>query len=216
VRTYLLTQVGEGALRRSDILFSIPGEQRRTFESFIKANAHRGHWGTINAAQTAGHERETFRLYLDLATERVWRGDLYEYIADIELLMHDLVRSTLTGQYGDSEKGWWRQGVPIAVRTACVTARENDPTPVPDPFSYTTFIHLADIVEKNWEAFRGALPTALDTSKKDFLSSLRRLNSIRNGVMHPSKRIEMQDDDFLFVRTLWQAYVPDRRIPPVS
>ncbi len=205
VKTHLLTQVGEGAIRRSDILFSIAAEQRRQFEEFIKANQGNPYWKIINAAAAAVHEKETFRLFLDLAQERVWRGDLYEYIADIELALHDRVKRALAARFGDGEAGWWRQGVPPLVRTACVTARENDPSPADHPFAYTTFIHLGEIIEKKWDLLVSALPKLLAQSRKTFSTDLRRLNGIRNSVMHPCKRIEPTEDDFLFVRSFWRA-----------
>lgn len=153
VKTHLLTQVGEGAIRRSDILFSIPAAQRREFEAFIKASQGQSYWGILNGAVAAGHEKETFRLFLDLAEDRVWRGDLYEYIADIELALHDRVKRALAERFGDGEAGWWRQGVPSPVRTTWVTARESD-SPADHPFAYTTFIHLGEIIEKNWALWR--------------------------------------------------------------
>lgn len=205
VKTHLHTQVGEGAIRRSDVLFTIPEEQRREFEVLISCSPTGQYWDLINSADAAGYEQETFRLYLDFRGARVWRGDLYEYIADVELYFHDIIRRKLVERFGDGEAGWWRQGVPATVRTQCVTSRENDPTPAEDPFAYTTFIHLGEIIEKHWEAFASTLPEVLTQSKKDFSASFRRLNRIRNAVMHPCKNIVPTEDDFLFVRSLWRV-----------
>lgn len=215
VKTHLQSKVGEGALRRSDVLFTIPLDTRREFDRVINTNRDSDYFNIIKCAVAAGHEYDTFRLYLDFSKDRVWRGDLYEYIADVEIFVHDLVRRTLEQRYGHDEAGWWRQGVPTPIRTACVDAREKDPSPAKDAYAYTTFMHLGEIIDKNWQCFAALLPPQYAQSKKSFAADLRRLNGIRNGVMHPSKKIELREDDFLFVRSLWRRFcfeAPERAV----
>ncbi len=205
VKTHLWTQVGEGDLRRSDVLFSISNEVRHEFAEFAARTTATGYWPIINAAVEEGFSKDEFRLYYDLTKDRVWRGDLYEFIVDIEIALHTLVRQTLTGELGADESEWWRQGVPKSIRVACVSRREEDPDPVDDSFSYTTFIHLSDIIDKNWPFFQRVLPKKIASNRKLFTKDMRRLNSLRNTVMHPVKQIEITENDFLFARNFYRT-----------
>jgi hypothetical protein len=59
---------------------------------------------------------------------------------------------------------------------------------VDDPYCYTNFIHLVEIIDSNWAVFQPVFERWLFKDKKVLMSWLRHLNSLRNSIMHPVKR----------------------------
>ncbi len=210
VKGYLFNQVGEGNIRRSDILFSIDRDVRELIESAIadlgnipsksEAGTSKDTRRVVQWLQRRGHDadEEEVDIYLMLHDARVSLGDMFEFIRDIELILHRHIREVLCSGYGSTE--WWRKGIPENVRVQCAESREKDPDPASDPFCYTTFIHLKDIFDKQWGIFSKTLPSKFVSDKKQFLASLDRLNRIRNFVMHPAKGRVATEADFSFVR----------------
>lgn len=123
---------------------------------------------------------------------------MYEFIRDIEINLHKLVKSALTSEYGND---WWRKGVPEQIRIHCDTSWETDyHEPASEPYSYTNFIDLGKILEKQWNVFEKVLPKKLASNRRNTIQRLTKLNHIRNSVMHPVKGIKLTDKDFAFVR----------------
>lgn len=122
---------------------------------------------------------------------------MYEVVADTEVTLHWFIRQSL---YFLFEDNWWRDGVPEAVRKDCRNAQEGDPEQVNDPFCYTTFIHLKQILDKHWGRLQNILPPEVWADKGALLARLVRLNQIRNQVMHPVKLRSPTEDDFVFVQ----------------
>jgi len=116
-----------------------------------------------------------------------------------------MVRETLVHEFGPEEGQWWRKGVPVEIRKACVQARQEDPDPVDEDFAYTTLIHLAKIIDQHWRVFSARLPPQFACDKKRLSGEFTRLNSIRNAVMHPVKDRRWGHEDFAFVRD-WHRY----------
>jgi len=84
----------------------------------------------------------------------------------------------------------------------CCTAREKDPEGDSEPFAYTTFIHLREILDRQWPLFQDRLPKDVATNKKEFLRDLETLNGVRNRVMHPTRLHTISDADFEFSREM--------------
>lgn len=200
VMGYLYNQVGEGRIRRSDIVFSIDRSVRAQIESCLAKNGNLGWTRVYACVRRSGvqADEDDVRVYMELRDARIALGDMYELVRDIELGLHGLVKKELSRVYGPAE--WWRQGIPEQIRVECVAAREKDPEPADDPFCYTNLIHLKDILEKRWHVFSEVLPPKLAVDRKSLFSSLVRLNRIRNLVMHPVKGRNPTEDDFCFVR----------------
>ena len=177
-------QLGEGAIRPVEVILIFKGEQGNRLDALF--NEHRAHtYRTFEKHAIAlGFTDDEVRLYHEIRQSARLRGDIYVYTADIEVTLHGIIREVLVSHFGSDENGWWRQGVPTSVRKACVQAREDDPEPVPDPYCYTTLIHLSDIIETKWSIFQ---PVFSDQEKKQLLAWLRQLNYLRNAVMHPVK-----------------------------
>ena len=145
---YLRTRVGEGSLRFHEIYFAIPAAKRELLQMAL---AQRDEQGFVDRRelQSKGLTREELELCDSLRTQRVFAGDMYEYISDIELILHSCVRQTLEKNFGAGEHGWWRNGIPSGIRSKCATRREEDEDPSDQPFAYTDLIDLAKIVNKN-------------------------------------------------------------------
>jgi hypothetical protein len=200
VMSHLYGLVGEGALKRSDIVFSFDQDTRDAIELAIEAQQTTDSRALRKALakQDVQIRREDLAVYLTLRDARVALGDMYEMVRDVELAIHDRVRDAFVAEFG--EERWWREGVPANVRAECAALYEHDPDPAPDAFSYTTLIHLREILDKRWDVLAPALPKALQSNRKKLMADLVTLNRIRNAVMHPVRRAAFTDREFLFVR----------------
>lgn len=179
VLQYLDGKVGAGELRRSDIYFSMPTKIRKD-------------------PPTAEY-RSILQRYQNGAAAY---GDMYEDVREIELGLHSKIRQILEEEVGPNESEWWREGVPDKVRAKCAQRRELDVDTYVEPYGYTDLLDLSEILDKSWKYFCETLPKSLRANKGHFLGDLRRLNSIRNRVMHPVRGAPPDEDDFEFVRDL--------------
>jgi DNA-binding Lrp family transcriptional regulator len=205
VMSHLYGLVGEGALKRSDIVFSFDQETRDAIETVIETH------GTTDsrvlrkalARQSVQIRREDLAVYLTLRDARVALGDMYEMVRDLELALHDRIRDAFVRKFG--EEHWWRKGIPAKVRAECAALYEHDPDPAPDPFAYTSLIHLREILDKRWDVLAAAFPKSMQSDRKQLMADLVTLNRIRNAVMHPVRRAVFTDREFLFVRGFARA-----------
>ncbi|MGH9524470.1 MAG: Swt1 family HEPN domain-containing protein [Terriglobales bacterium] len=208
VMNQLYRLVGEGSLRRSDILFTLDPAARKQIETIVQ---ERGtvQFGKIRRyLKDAGYDinDDDLRLYLKLRDARVDLGDTYELIRDLELNLHKFIRQGLTKEYGN--ENWWREGVPLHVREDCALVNERDPEPASDLFCYTTVMHLFMVLDKKWSTLSEFLPPSLRSDKQAFLADLKRLNGIRNKVMHPVKGYVITEEDYDFLRHLHSNFMP--------
>jgi hypothetical protein len=173
VRQYLCTVLGEGELLRTDITFSIEKTHRKVIEEgILKVNLH--DHGAIYSKLHRTRRRppqEVISLYL---LTRDPRPDLYDLICRIDVLLHRLVKRVLLAAHGED---WWRKGIPERIRIECQARREQDETPVPDPYQYTTFIDVKQIIEKEWTIFSKTLPKNMILDKRRTLMELQKINS---------------------------------------
>jgi len=201
VGQYLWVAVGEGLIRPSDVLFSLPKTLRKEAGTIIRQNKPK----TVSDLQRelyrrgVGYDREELQMLWNLMGAGTIHHHLYEFIVNTEKVMHDKIRETLREKFGDKESGWWRQGVPEAIRLDCVKAREQGEDEA-EPYEFTTFIHLSEIIDKHWPLFVLRLPNEVISDKKEFLGQLKTLNGIRNRVMHPTRLHKISDEDFEFAR----------------
>ncbi len=205
---YLYRLVGEGELRRSDILFTLNRRARQEIEKIVQQRGTT-HAGQIRRwLQAAGIQvdRDDLSIYLKLRDARVDLGDMYELIRDLELSFHRFVREALVRQYG--QENWWREGVPLNVREDCAIMNERDPEPAVDLFCYTSVMNLLMTIDKQWSVLAPHLPTKLRGNKQEFRARLKRLNTIRNMVMHPVKGYTITEEDFDFLRELHTDFAP--------
>jgi predicted transcriptional regulator len=94
---YVRTRVGEGALRFSEIYYFLPEEKRKVIETLIKRQNNQANADTpieINFNLTL----DDISFYKSLRTRSTFAGDLYEYVSEAEIAIHDLVSKTLKQQ----------------------------------------------------------------------------------------------------------------------
>jgi len=210
VNKHLYTAMQDGLLKRSELLFAIPATERAEFEKYIQ-QIHFFHQGEImNAAATDGHPLDPHHLrpYLKVRSVRLSSGDMYELLLSVEVSLHQEIKALLQAEYGPVE--WWRKGVPSDVRVECAKRHEEDDEPASEPYCYTNFIHLSEIMAKQWALFSACLPQDVALEKKALLEKLRRLNRIRNQVMHPVRGTSPTAEDFEFVHEFAVQMKPAR------
>jgi len=213
VMRHLCLKIGEGDLRRSDIIFSINSSLRHTVEEII-SETNAGSMRVIGrelANRGIQVNRLDLRIYLRYRRARVVLGDLYELVRNIEVRLHRFIRAAFVQEFG--EDNWWRGGVPDRIRADCAATRERDTEPADDAYCYTTLMNLREILDKQWSVLGPHLPKSLQSDKRAFLDELKRLNGIRNSVMHPVRNDWFSEDDFEFVRSLEQR-LGELRVQP--
>lgn len=186
-----------GRVRRSDILFAIPSERRKWLVKSLRKE--------LTSAE-AVDAKLLIRTHLAKDIETIFRyglnepllGDLYEQIRGMEVALHQLVCKTLAHHFGASQ--WWSKAIPADIRATCERRLSGDRQPSNAPKSYLSCGDLVTVIEANWTLFRSVFPW--DRQKEKILGELRRLKTVRNWVMHPSRRHVPTRDDFEFVRGL--------------
>jgi transposase len=195
---YLYHQIGEGKIRRSDVVFSVDPSTRRLVEAVITELETEDRLKIVTAVTKSGHpiDPDDLYTYLQFRDARLALGDMYEIIRDVEITLHGAIKKVLQAEFGES---WWRNGVPEKIRAECAETLERDPEPAKEPYCYTTLIHLKEIIEKQWALFTRVLPDKVTSNKKELTGGLARLNQIRKGVMHPVRGTGPTEEDFAFV-----------------
>jgi hypothetical protein len=199
VMGYLYNQVGEGKIRRSDILFAVGDDTRMAVQAIEQEH------GEINRAQLRRIIRQQYPevsadeawVYITLRTPETYLGDMYWYIYTLESLLHVFIQNALMTAYGND---WWRMGIPENIRADCAATRERDPEPEHEPYCYTTLIHIKEIIDRRWNLFSKVISKGAASKKSEFLSGFTKLNNIRNRVMHAAKGNPPDEADFRVVR----------------
>lgn len=197
---YLRARVGTGSLRFSEIYFSFPEEKREQLQQMVETSTNYDTSKLRDRALT----REELKLFKELRESSTFDGDMYEHVSRAELAIHMLVRATVESRYG--QDAWWREGVPLKIRKSCACRLEEDEEPCTSPYSYTHITDLSDIIKSNWNIFQRVVPEKYRPNKKLLESDFRRLNKIRNAVMHPVKQRRWYEVDFVFARELRREF----------
>ena len=207
VSGYLYSVAGEGRIRRSDIVFAIPKDIRQAIEGCLSQSPRPDVRRMEKALNKGGvHiDRAEIETYLNLRDSRVSRGDMYEFVCDIEQILHEGIRRILLQEYGDQ---WWLDGIPESIRKECASRREVDRHQAKDSYRYTMFIDLKEILDKNWKLFGKVIPVELASDKPELMRTLQTTSAIRNRVMHPIKGLEFTEDEFAAVRRFRQQLFP--------
>ncbi|MCK9418441.1 MAG: hypothetical protein M0R70_03565 [Nitrospirae bacterium] len=206
IKRFLLLQVGEHELRLSNILYSIPPDRRQAYKDIVQRFSTKSamHRSAIARRLDPG-ELDLFRISCDAP-----RGDLYVSVADLETFLHSKIRTILVTEYGPDELGWWRKGVPTEIRKQCISKREEDVVPMDNPYNYTTFIDLFDIMDQNWSLFTQVLPQVLAANKRHLKEDFRKLNYLRNCIMHPVRGAVLGKEELDFVTCLRNKFMQEK------
>jgi hypothetical protein len=194
--------VGQGRLRRSEVLFSLSKDFRTQVDLFEGRELSAERIQTfLSHGLYPESDLEEVRLYILYRTSRAQIGEMYDDLCVLERTLHAKIKSILLRKFGEKDNQWWGTGIPRAVRIACAQAREDNPEFQFHAYDYTTLIHLKTILDDNWSLFSKRLPKTVAQNKKQFAIDLNRLNKVRNQVMHPV-RGEPTSEDLHFVRIM--------------
>ncbi|PAU95372.1 hypothetical protein CK503_04035 [Aliifodinibius salipaludis] len=196
--------IGEGTLKRSDLYFSIP-EEVRSYVSKLHDDGTNIHEIQLKMTKK-GLDADYIELFNSLDSEDKFYGDMYEYIREIEITLHNFIKFELIKEFGKGEMNWWRE-IPKNIRKSCAVRREEDSNPT-DFYNYTYIIDLKKIVSSHWSLFTRSLPKEWASNKNEFKRSLNKLNTIRNSVMHPIKGREWSMKDLEFIRKIHRVTKP--------
>ena len=106
-------------------------------------------------------------------------------VPKIQLILAEDVISTLKREFGEEETGWWLQGVPRTIRLKVAQRREDDPDR-PEFEESFDLIDYKQVILDNWLLFDKKY--SRDTgNKKDKMSWMDALNTIRRKVAHPER-----------------------------
>jgi hypothetical protein len=217
---HLFIAIGEGRIRESE-LFCILDKKYREEAGYLDGTSGLSperlrdilriyYFETQTCPDT--YDLDELVLYASYRNRRVYMGDMYLFLTDLERTLHEEIKIGLIRKFGEKESGWWKRGVPQNVRINCAQAREYNDESIDHPYNFTTLIHLKTIMDKNWGLFSRRLPQSVIGDRGRFLKGIDRLNTIRNQVMHPVRENTPTDDDFEFVTemhkklaaTLWR------------
>jgi hypothetical protein len=144
-------------------------------------------------------------LYVSYRNRRVYVGDMYVILTQMESTLHERIESILKKRYGSADAEWWRKGVPLKVRSGCVLRKEEDDQYLTHVYCYTTLIDLKTILLDDKLLFQSHFPASVAKDGRTFnafLDKFNRLNKIRNQVMHPVREKPPTEDDFVFLRKM--------------
>ena len=216
----LFEMVGKGEIRRSDILYSISASKRHSILVVRKQIPLE----TVNVDEVVAVLKDSEFSDLWSSEELMpgdieivldyWRkpsialGDLYEELRTIETTIHTYVSEQLKASLqvpniSDVEAdqdAWWTQAVPETVKRDC-NQRWEENSRQGHSYDYTDFKHLWEIIERNWPIFSNKFTDLYPgNTKQQVGADLRKINLIRNKVMHPVRGINPTDDEFELVR----------------
>lgn len=209
VFSYLDRAVGEDKITRSEIYFSMPQHLRARVEAACTAAGYRYPRGSTApvslgplGSSLADEDADSVKVCLRYGPASRYYGDLYEVVRRYEIDLHRLVRDVLIQHFGDDERAWWFQGVPTKVRVQCAGRAEELGRWDLDPWNCTMLLDLQSVIDQLWKVFDKfyRLP-----SKNDVASEIKRVNDVRNRVMHPVRDSPPTEVDFDTLNTAYKA-----------
>ena len=119
------------------------------------------------------------------------------------VLYQDVIRS-LKAHYGASEKEWWWNGVPSAIREKCL-AQQNRDNGKNEFWNYLSLADYQTIVPSTWIAFenRYDIYNLGSKSKTEKVKWIGRINAIRQTTHHPEKGM-ISKDEVATVREIYE------------
>ena len=122
---------------------------------------------------------------------------------EVQLRLQKIALRLLRDQFGDDESGWWRKGVPEAVRKEVAARREANP----EGGDLSQFFELLDyrsIASNNWSLFEPFYAFAITKSSSKAAQLewwFAKLNELRNRIAHP-ERGPVSEDELSFLEQL--------------
>ncbi len=222
VRHILLVQgydnlISNGFVTRSDVYLSVP-PANRTFVADI-ARRYGRYWAPGRRHGLHASIRREMPVVPPFDLEVCVRygpieslyGDLYANLRRYELLLWGLLLGFLREQHGGDDQvdwrnsGWWKEGVPEAERKSLV-GDWSTRTDCHRPWQLAdlgTMLKMLDVKPTG----RRLAEVNGDANQKEFASEVRKVEHVRNAVMHPLGGRDPQEPEFVLVTDALRSLV---------
>lgn len=158
----------------------------------------------INAAKP-GFKPEGLDDYIK-SQDRTGTNQARQLMPELQLKIQHASLRLLRSTYGDGEDNWWRQGVPLKVRTEVAARREaNERGGKLEQFFELLDYKAIASVSQHWETFKPFFAMGPKQGKDASLSWFDRLSELRNRISHP-ERGAVSDDELLFLASLMNHF----------
>jgi len=132
----------------------------------------------------------------DIIVQAEKMADFYVLYYSLENTIRRLISGRLQEQYGAN---WWEDKVPIGVKNSVADKQKKEKDPPmsirsEEPFSYTNFGELIDILNSNWSDFSDTI-----RSQRAMQQVLTQFNLIRNVIAHSN---ELSEDEIVRLKLL--------------
>lgn len=136
------------------------------------------------------------------STKEEWAAYVKSTLPELRGLIIENVIGALKKKYGDSESGWWVQGVPENVRGEIGAEKGQDSTVNPYE-SYFTLNRAKSTIDSNWKLFKPLFGfTENGKKKEEMLRWFNDLLKIENIVNEGKQRITKEDyEQILSIKT---------------
>jgi DNA-binding Lrp family transcriptional regulator len=213
---YLKTALGEGLISRVHLLLSFH-EAKKGIVEICTAHPDWTLMQICKKFEETYHEAlspEELSIFFDLVIPRKLVFELYRALYVLESALHCLIREKLIASCG--EDLWWQDGVPLEVRKKCASRRQEDYNIYSKEYEYITLIELCETIEKKWSIFQNCFDQKTFGNKQELMESFRRINQIRNQVMHPAREFRPKLNEviqvFQFVEKILLTTRQDSRL----
>ena len=125
--------------------------------------------------------------YVELA-KAGFNDQAREIIIRIEQLLQDTVLTVLKDEFSEDAQAWWFSGVPLGIRKKVTQKIEESDGKAGSREQNFDLIHYRDIILKQWSLFESMFALGKSGNKEKRTGWMKDVNSMRNKVMHPSRR----------------------------
>ena len=136
-------------------------------------------------------------------------------VTKLNRMLFDYVIGALKEHYGTQDETWWVEGIPVGIRTKCMTAWE-EKNREGKAESNLYLIDYIDICIKNWQLVKGVI--SLDARDKENKRAntkwIKKLNDIRKITTHPERGV-LNTEQVAFVNKHYEKlerYLPEQQI----
>lgn len=208
--TVIHTAISNGKLKRSDVIASFDKDWRGLVDTWADYGNPIAPDKMIAMLELLDmpHDVQELSLYLDYQKQHATLGDTYQLLSDLERMLHALFKSVLVKKFGAGDARWWAQCIPETVRISCAQNRERDQGYQEHPYAYTTLMDLWTILDKQWSVLNTHFLTEVTKDKKQLERDWKKLNSLRNRVMHPVRGEPPSDEDYDFAKEMKRKLQP--------
>lgn len=199
--------IGRGLVRRYRIYFLVPDHVREVVA--VESRATGQYWsphdrGRLVTSIVKKHphlELPDVRVGFRFGPVEHLSGELFLLVREYELLLFGFIRAVLTKAFGEERTAWWRGGVPLEIRKALASEREE--RDLEEDFQALTLMHMKRILIS-----KPGMPLFVAASRvstqAEFERNVSSVNAVRNQLMHPVRGSGIAEESFAILRQCLQ------------